>query len=118
MSITRQTEINIAKREFYERISDEELYYDPTDCFAEGAVWADKNPKSPWISVEEDLPFKHKELLYEIENFIHPSTKLVLIRTKENIYEVSFMYNNNGWQWDFELDKVTHWIPIPKLPKE
>lgn len=87
------------------------------ETFYIGAKWADGHPKSPWINVEEDLPYKHKELLYEIENFIYPSTKLVLIRTKENFHDVSFMYNEHGWQWDFKLDKVTHWMPIPGLNK-
>ena len=31
--------------------------------FINGAEWADNNPKNPWISVEDDLPFNHKELL-------------------------------------------------------
>lgn len=32
--------------------------------FAAGATWADANPKSPWISVEEDLPCNHEELIH------------------------------------------------------
>ena len=32
-------------------------------AFKKGAEWADNNPKNPWISVEDDLPFNHKELL-------------------------------------------------------
>lgn len=87
-------------------------------CFAEGVKWADENPQSPWISVEEDLPFNHKELLYDTESSILPSTKFVLIRTEKNAYELAYMYNYYGWQWDYELDKVTHWMPIPELPKE
>ena len=29
--------------------------------FEAGAKWADNNPKSPWISVEDDLPCNHRE---------------------------------------------------------
>ena len=32
-------------------------------CFAEGAQWADENPQSPWISVDDDLPSNHQELI-------------------------------------------------------
>lgn len=86
------------------------------ETFYIGAKWADEHPKSPWISVEEDLPFNHKELLYDTESSIFPSTKLVLIRTEENAHELSFMYiHGYRWNWDYELDKITHWMPIPEI---
>ena len=113
--MTREKEIDVAATHYdygyYEgdRIS---AYM----CFRDGARWSDENPKSQWISVEEDLPFNHKELLCESFEFLSQATKLVLIRTEENIYELSFMYNHgHGWKWDFELDEVTHWMPIPKI---
>ena len=28
--------------------------------FEAGVKWADANPKSPWISIDEDLPCNHK----------------------------------------------------------
>ena len=31
--------------------------------FEAGIKWADAYPKSPWISVEDDLPCNHEELL-------------------------------------------------------
>ena len=31
--------------------------------FEAGVKWADKNPKSPWISIDDDLPYNHEELL-------------------------------------------------------
>lgn len=88
-------------------------------CFRDGAIWADENPKSPWISVEEDLPIKHTKSLYEVIELRYQATELVLIRTEENIYDVSFMYNDgHGWQWECELGKVTHWMPIPEPPHD
>lgn len=84
------------------------------DAFLHGIEFAES--LSPWISVEDDLPFKHKELLYEDLEFLSQATKLVLIRTKDNFHDVSLMYNDgHGWEWDFELDKITHWMPIPKI---
>ena len=32
-------------------------------AFICGAYWADDNPKSPWISVDDDLPCNHEELI-------------------------------------------------------
>lgn len=95
----------------------EKHYSDSAECldaFLHGVEFSET--LSPWISVEEDLPFKHKELLCESFEFLSQATKLVLIRTEENIYELSFMYNHgHEWGWDYELDKVTHWMPIPKI---
>lgn len=83
------------------------------DAFLHGVEFAES--LSPWINVEEDLPFNHKELLYDTESSILPSTKFVLIRTEKNAYELAYMYNYYGWQWDYELDKITHWMPIPEI---
>ena len=44
--MTRQEEIDNAKTAFYKRVLEDDYYYDPRDCFEEGAKWADKNPKS------------------------------------------------------------------------
>ena len=65
--------------------------------FTEGAQWADKNPKNPWISVEEQLPPDlHKNVLLKVDNCG------VLIGLGLNIRENDL--------------KITHWMPIPKLP--
>ena len=44
--------------------------------FVAGVKWADEHPKSPWISVKDDLPYKHKELL-------NPDDKSVIFRKIE-----------------------------------
>lgn len=31
--------------------------------FEAGAKWADSNPKSPWISVDDDLPCNHEDMI-------------------------------------------------------
>lgn len=81
-------------------------------AFIEGAQWADKNPKSPWISVDDDLPCNHEE-------FTHSNyTDRVLISARNGFVEVAFMSKiENVWVWETPI-KVSHWMPIPKLPKE
>lgn len=80
--------------------------------FSAGAKWADNHPKSPWISVEEDLPCNHKELLLdnglmtkEVFVLINATTPRIILMTKFS-------------EWDWVLANVTHWFPIPELPKE
>lgn len=77
----------------------------------EGLKVADANPKSPWISVDDDLPCYHEELTHS--NY----TNRVLIAAKIGFVEVAFMSKiENVWVWDIPI-KVTHWMPMPGLPK-
>ena len=80
--------------------------------FEAGVKWADKNPKSPWISVDEDLPCNHQELTHS--NY----TDRVLVLSRNGYSEVAFMcLIEDAWEWN-TLIKVLYWMPIPKLPKE
>ena len=80
--------------------------------FRKGVEWADKNPKSPWISVEDDLPCNHEELL-DIDDKEH--TLFVVVSINGYIM-LSIMYKfNDKWYWrNYEPD---YWMLIPELPK-
>ena len=81
--------------------------------FLEGAKFALSNQ---WISVDEDLPCNHEELI--IDNPLYKRTKPVVcnklcgIRVDQMVYDMSL----NGWYWTGETP--THWFSAPKLPKE
>ena len=80
--------------------------------FVDGANWADENPKSPWISVEDDLPCNHEELITLDEK----RTKYVI--AKIHCYTIlSRMYKLDG-KWHWEKDEPMYWFPIPESPKE
>ena len=88
--------------------------------FEAGVKWADKNPKSPWISIEDDLPCNHSDLVLTY-NDISFSTKRVLVMTDIHTLFLCDMKKDNGrgWIWNYlTKDKITHWMPIPKPPKE
>lgn len=81
-------------------------------AFIAGAEWADKNPKSPWISVEDKLPEPEKE---------------VIILDKRKCIDIDFLTDDGdgGYYWwksedaiFSENDEISHWMPIPQLPKE
>ena len=78
-------------------------------AFLEGADFALNNQ---WISVEEDLPYNHEELLL-YDNITHQ----VLVRKKNGEYDISFMFYFIKWEFIIGLENVTHWMPIPKLPE-
>ena len=84
-----------------------------TPAFIEGAKFALENQ---WISVDEDLPCNHKELLM-INNQQYSETFEVFAINKYGDIWTDYMINENGkWRWnDFEPD---FWMIAPKLSKE
>ena len=89
-------------------------YYHPTctqnmlvEAFRCGAEWADAHQPSPWISVEDRLPKK-------INTFMSESVLCRYTRGNKEYYHVcQYDYEFDEWQ----ISKVTHWMPIPELPK-
>ena len=88
--------------------------------FEIGVKWADKHPKSPWISIKDDLPCNHEELLSkEKEGY----TESVMAYTNIGVIFISMRKYNDGWKWETShyfprIIIITHWLPIPELPKE
>ena len=83
--------------------------------FINGAEWADNNPKNPWIIVEDDLPFNHKELLDSSKRM----TFQVFIRYDDGRYGFSCMAKIlDEWKWLNNWNKITHWMKVPEIPKE
>lgn len=83
-------------------------------AFQSGIRWADDHPKSPWISVEEDLPCNHEELIDTTRHY--QVSKNVIVRHKDGSVTFERMTKNYKNQWIFPSD-VTHWTQIPELPK-
>ena len=79
-------------------------------AFLEGAEFALNNQ---WISVEDDLPCNHEELLSPDDK---RDTSYVVAIIHGYIL-MSRMYKLKG-KWYWENDEPTHWMPIPEPPKE
>ena len=64
-----------------------------------GTLLAERE-KYRWVSVEEELPEKgnHVLVFYDDEQFVN-------------------RLDDNGY-WDYYPAQPTHWMPLPKLPKE
>lgn len=99
--MTREEEIKAEAKKYYK--VDIKCY----DAFLHGVEFADNNQ---WISVNDDLPCNHKELLYKNN---HTKRVLVIDNGYPNVGEM-FKMRNGSWGWLFSR-KITHWIPIPKL---
>jgi hypothetical protein len=83
------------------------------DVFELGVKWADENPKSPWISVEERLPDR---LPAKFANW----SKEVFVSVKRGREYRAYVdkYSHIYKTWGVFGDEVTHWMPIPPLLKE
>lgn len=78
------------------------------DAFLYGVEFAEDNQ---WISVEDDLPCNHLDLLVD-----GTTTKFVLV-IENGFPKVTRMQRMNfdgGWSWLMDL-KPTHWMIIPDL---
>ena len=95
---------------------------DIQNAFYQGAKWADKHPKSPWISVNDDLPCNHDELMEpicQLDDRLIYETKQVFVRCSGNSISTAHMVNlHNRWRWYPDDIDVKHWFPIPEFPKE
>lgn len=88
-------------------------------AFIDGIEWADANPKNPWISVEDDLPCNHEELV-TTDGHYEKNTICVITINKYGIIEGNYMvlYDDGKWEWRFGVPAPCYWMLIPKLPKE
>ena len=120
--MTREKEISIAASKYIEDNSmpdGEVAISDHKDSFIEGADWADTHPILQWISVKDDLPCNHSNLVLTYKG-IHFSTKIVLAMTDIHTLFLCEMKKDDacGWIWNIPTkDKITYWMPIPELPK-
>ena len=75
---------------------------------------ADSDPISPWISVEDDLPYNNKELLSDDNPFCYEQvTKGVIIKDLCGTVAITIMVKeNNKWKWVGGWN-VEYWMPIP-----
>ena len=79
--------------------------------FTAGAKWADSNPKSPWISVEEELPKQDEEVIVLCDDLnVAPNYKISF----GHIVDKTICQDYNGWN----IPNVVYWFPMPKLPNE
>ena len=123
--IKKQAEIYTDDADNYLEYSDDRGWTDKDDkefvekAFIEGAKWADNNPKSHWISVEDDLPCNHEELI-TTDGHHEKNTICVITINKYGIIEGNHMvlYDNGKWEWKYGVPAPCYWMLIPKLPKE
>lgn len=83
---------------------------------------ADSALNNQWISVDEDLPCNHEELMEpicQLDDRLIYETKRVFVRCNNNSFCTAHMVNlHNRWKWYPEDIHVEHWMPIPNLTEK
>ena len=83
--------------------------------FIAGADWADSNPVLPWISVEDDLPYKHSDLVYPLTGGSIEITQVVIVKDSNGDIGLSSMCGEDGnWEWATKGD-WKYWMPVSAL---
>ena len=114
--MTREEEIKIAASKYIENNSLDGYVQisDHKDSFIEGAEWADEHQQSPWISVKDDLPCNHEELM----SAKYETKKVFVLKDSFGNPDIDYMIKENGkWRW-FYYNSIKYWMPIPELLKE
>lgn len=87
--------------------------------FIRGAEWSDENPKNLWISIDDDLPCNHEEMINVFVEDVELRSDRVLAMLDDGIMVIAYMYKFGSWSWYWsETERITHWMPIPKISKE
>ena len=89
-------------------------YGELAPTFLQGAKFALENQ---WISVEDDLPCNHQELIDKNYkgNFIKTLFVIALCDNKHQDFTCMVLVNGE-WRW-LGKDSYTHWMSIPELLK-
>ena len=118
----REEEIKYASKDYVNYLLDKQEYHneiytedDIRQAFEKGAQWTDTHHKSLWISIKDDLPCNHKELI--LNTGCH--TVNVFTYKKGGACGMDNMIIRNGkWEWEAWKENYLYWMPIPNLPKE
>lgn len=102
--MTREEQIFEASKTYSEYEDNQTIY---ENGFINGAEWADSNPISKWISVNEKLPPIEKDNL---------SIKVLVVSTKGKIDFSRYDYDMKGWISPVLDIEFTHWMFLPQLP--
>ncbi len=94
--------------------------------FLQGAEDADRNPKNPWISVEDRLP-EEGDLIFAMtrtvtENAVFCGFSACKYTDGKFLHENNYSFSDNNGEFfkmsnKIVLNDVTRWMPIPGLPK-
>ena len=81
--------------------------------FLEGAEFALNNQ---WISVDEDLPCNHEELIITGDYYEKETIEVITINEFKMVGLNYMILCDNKWKWKYDIE-FCYWMPIPEVLK-
>ena len=82
-------------------------------AFIEGAQFALENQ---WISVKDDLPCNHEELIITSDYYEKETIEVITINEFKMIGLNYMILCDNKWKWKYDIE-FCYWMPIPEVLK-
>ena len=82
-------------------------------AFIEGAKFALENQ---WISVKEDLPCNHEELIITSDYYEKETIEVITINEFKTVGLNYMILCDNKWKWKYDIE-FCYWMPIPEVLK-
>ena len=82
-------------------------------AFIEGAKFALENQ---WISVNDDLPCNHEELIITSDYYEKETIEVITINEFKMIGLNYMILCDNKWKWKYDIE-FCYWMPIPEVLK-
>ena len=131
--MTREEQVSKAMEGIFNDVNREcnndDKMFDIVEYSKRIAQWFDEHPKSPWISVKDRLPEKHRQIKIKHgdADLDWISAEVIFIDDDGDCFVG--MYDFGTEQWVINQDVflyyhdvydggiITHWMPIPEVPK-
>jgi hypothetical protein len=75
---------------------------------------------SEWIKCSDRLPENEQKILISDGKFVTACTADVtpFWKGRGEFYPDGCEFGGYEWEWHFELEQITHWMPLPSPPQE
>lgn len=75
--------------------------------------------ETPWISVKDDLPCNHEEMVHinPLDQFDQRTSWCLVSDGRFTSIDRMYNFTTYEWRWGTKLHNLKYWRPLPKLPK-
>ncbi len=71
-----------------------------------------------WIDIKKQLPIHGQKALITDGKEVAAGEADLKFLDDGQIWWDGCGYGGDEWEWDFDIDQVTHWMPLPEPPNK